>query len=63
MHVRLQLGRESRTVQLGQGIVAELNEKGDFIGLEIQDASSFIRDCILESVQGQLLQARDQDTA
>jgi uncharacterized protein YuzE len=32
-------------------ITAELNETGELIGIEIINASSFIRDSILESVQ------------
>lgn len=36
-------------------ITVELNEKGDLIGIEIINASSFIRDSILESAQAKLL--------
>jgi uncharacterized protein YuzE len=32
-----------------------LNDKGELIGIEIINASSYIRDSILESVQGKLL--------
>ena len=36
-------------------MTAELNEDGELIGLEILEASAFIRDVILESAQGKLL--------
>ena len=36
-------------------ITAESNEQGDLIGVEIINASSFIRDSILESAQAKLL--------
>lgn len=36
-------------------ITVELNEKGDLIGMEIINASSFIRDSILELAQANLL--------
>ncbi|MGK7893335.1 MAG: DUF2283 domain-containing protein, partial [Xenococcus sp. (in: cyanobacteria)] len=36
-------------------ITAELNESGELIGIEIINASSFIRDSIVESTQGKIL--------
>ncbi len=33
----------------------ELNEKGELIGIEIIEASSFIRDSILEAAQAKML--------
>ena len=36
--------------------MAELNEKGELIGIEILNASAFLRDSILESVQAKVLQ-------
>jgi uncharacterized protein YuzE len=33
----------------------ELNDKGELIGIEILEASSFIRDSILESAQAKML--------
>jgi len=42
-------------VEISPNITAELNDAGELIGIEIINASSFLRDSILESVQGKLL--------
>ena len=34
----------------------ELNEKGEWIGVEILEASRFVRDTVLECAQGRMLQ-------
>ena len=36
-------------------ITVELNDKGEMIGIEILEASCFIRDSIMESVQARVL--------
>ena len=46
---------EANSVGISPNITAELNETGELIGIEIIHASSFLRDSILESVQGKLL--------
>jgi len=46
---------ESNSVELSPNITAELNENGDLIGIEILEASSFIRDSILESAQAKVM--------
>jgi uncharacterized protein YuzE len=42
-------------VELSPNLTAELNEKGELIGLEILHASTFVRDVLLEGVQAKLL--------
>ena len=39
---------EAGSIELSPNITAEVNDKGELIGLEILKASSFIRDSILE---------------
>ncbi len=39
-------GREEKFVELFPGIHIELNEKGEFIGLEILNASRMLRDVV-----------------
>lgn len=39
-------GREEKFVELSPGINIELNEKGEFIGLEILNASRMLRDVV-----------------
>ncbi len=48
-------GNESNSVELSPNITAELNENGDLIGIEILEASSFIRDTILDSAQAKMM--------
>ncbi len=47
--------KEASSIELSPNITAELNDKGELIGLEILDASSFIRDSILETAQAKML--------
>lgn len=56
LHLVVADGPESNSIELSPNITAELNELGELIGLEILNASTFIRDSILESVQGKLMQ-------
>ncbi|MCL4867993.1 MAG: DUF2283 domain-containing protein [Anaerolineae bacterium] len=56
LHLVVSDGPESNSIELSPNITAELNELGELIGLEILNASTFIRDSILESVQGKLMQ-------
>lgn len=46
---------EAGSVELSPNITAELNEKGELIGIEILQASFFIRDSILEAAQAKML--------
>jgi len=56
LHLTLSDETETGSVELGPDITAELNEKGELIGIEILNASTFMRDTILESVQAKVLQ-------
>lgn len=47
---------ETNSIELGPNITVELNEKGELIGVEILNASSFLRDSIMESIQFKMLQ-------
>ena len=51
---------EAKSVEINPNITAELNDLGELIGLEITNASSFIRDSILESTQGKILNLSPQ---
>jgi uncharacterized protein YuzE len=46
---------EAASVEVSPNITAELNDKGQLIGIEIMKASTYIRDSILESVQAKVL--------
>ena len=54
---------EHGSVELSPDITVELNAKGELIGVEILNASTFIRDSVLESVQGRVLQFAELEPA
>jgi uncharacterized protein YuzE len=56
LHLTIADEAEANSIELSPNITAELNDKGELIGLEITKASSFIRDSILETAQLKLLQ-------
>ncbi len=55
LHLSISEDPEAGSVELSPNITAELNDKGELIGIEIINASSYIRDSIFESAQGKLL--------
>jgi uncharacterized protein YuzE len=56
LHLLISDEPEQGSVELSPDITAELNGKGELIGIEILNASAFIRDSILESIQAKVLQ-------
>ncbi len=46
---------EAGSVEISPNITAELNSRGELIGIEILQASTFVRDSVLETVQGKML--------
>ena len=55
LHLVITEEEEANSVELSPNITAELNAKGDLIGIEILDASAFVRDSIMETAQAKLL--------
>lgn len=55
LHLKISDETERGSIELGPNIMAELNDDGELIGIEILNASAFIRDSILESVQAKIL--------
>lgn len=55
LHLAISDDPESGSIELSPNITAELNDKGELIGIEILNASAFICDSILESVQAKML--------
>ena len=56
LHLVLSDAHEAGSVEVSPNITAELDEEGAVIGIEILKASMFLRDSILETVQGRLLE-------
>ena len=55
LHITISEEPEAGSIEVSPNITAELNDKGELIGVEILNASDFVRDSVLESVQGKLL--------
>lgn len=56
LHLAISDEPEARSLALSPNITAELNEKGELIGVEILKASAFMRDAVLDSVQARMTQ-------
>ena len=57
LHLTISDEPEASSVELSPNITVELNDKGAMIGIEILDASRFIRDSVMDSVQAGVLRA------
>lgn len=56
LHLSIAEESEAGSVEISPDVTAELNANGELIGVEIINASSYLRDTILESAQARLLQ-------
>ena len=63
LHLAISDEPETRSVEVSPDITAELNSKGELIGIEILRASAFIRDSVLDSVQARVLDLPSAKTA
>ncbi len=57
LHLVISDEPEAGSIEVSPNITAELNAEGVLIGIEILRASTFIRDSILETVQGKLVES------
>ena len=55
LHLAISDEPEMGSMELGPNITAELNNDGELIGIEILNASAFIRDSVVESLQAKML--------
>jgi len=62
VHLVISEEEEANSVELSPNITAELNAKGELIGIEILHASTFLRDAIMEGVQAKVLNLVTSDT-
>jgi uncharacterized protein YuzE len=63
LHFAISDEPEAGSIEINPNITAELNTKGELIGIEILSASAFIRDFVLESVQAKVLDLTKAKTA
>lgn len=59
LHLMISDEPEADSREISPNLTAELNEAGELIGVEILQASSFIKETVLESVQAQLSQTTE----
>ena len=57
IHIEIKPGPEAASVELSPNITIEMDSEGEIIGIEILEASKYIRDNLLETIQGKLLQS------
>ena len=62
IHLSISDETEADSLEISPDITAELNDQGDLIGVEILNASAFLRDSILESIKARLLHLSKQST-
>ena len=55
LHLEISDEPEKGSIELNPNITVELNDAGELIGIEIINASAFIRESIMESVQAKIL--------
>ena len=55
LHLAISDEPEGGSIELSPNITVELNDNGELISIEILNASTFIRDSIMESVQAKLI--------
>ncbi len=56
LHLVLSEEPEVKSLELSPNITVEMNEQGEIIGIEILEASNFLRDMLLETIQGKILE-------
>ncbi len=62
LHLVLSEEPESRSLELSGDITVELNDQNELIGVEILNASTFLRDAVLESIQARTLHLLEAQT-
>jgi len=55
IHITLSNELEAKSIEISPNITAELNGAGELIGIEILNASVFLQNIVLESVQAKIL--------
>lgn len=63
LHLVISEEPESRSLELSPDITVELNDQNEMIGVEILNASKFLRDVVLESIQAKTLQLLESQAA
>ena len=62
LHFSISDESEAGSFEISPNITAELDAKGELIGIEILNASRFVRDSVLDSVQAKMLDLAEAGT-
>ena len=63
LHLLIGEGPETRSLELAPNITVELGKDNEMIGVEILNASSFLRDAVLESIHARTLKVLEAEAA
>ncbi len=63
LHLAISDAPESSSLELTPDITVELNDRNEMIGVEILNASAFLRDAVLESIQAKTLRVLEAKAA
>ena len=63
LHLPIEDGPETRSLELSPNITVELGAEDELIGVEILNASVFLRDAVLESIQARTLKVLEAEAA
>lgn len=63
LHLAISEEPEADSIELSPNITAELNAAGELIGIEILNASTYLRDSILDTAQAKMLRLPRAGTA
>ncbi len=55
LHLMVAPGPEVQSVELSPDVTVEMDAEGQILGIEILNASRFLRDSIMDSIQSQML--------
>ncbi len=55
LHLLVAEGPEANSVEISPGVTVELDDSGTVIGIEVLNASAFLRDTLLDTVQAKFL--------
>lgn len=56
LHLAISEEDEASSLELSPNVTAELNERGELIGIEILNARTFVQETFVEGAQAKLLQ-------
>ncbi len=59
LHLTIAGGPEAQSVELSPDVTVEMDAQGQILGVEILNASRFLRDSIMDSIQGRMLHLMD----